>query len=118
MPSAVVHLIDGGVATPTTTPPQPHERGVAGAPTLVQNVETLAHAALVARGGDAGSVLITVAGGVKSPRVLEVERSSTIAQVIELAGGLSEPAEAVLLGGYFGAWVQADKAWPLPIDPT
>ena len=116
--SAVVHLIDGGIATPTTTPPQPHERGVGGAPTLVQNVETLAHAALVARGGDAGSVLVTIAGGVKAPRVLEVEVGTTIAQAVEMAGGITEPAEAVLLGGYFGAWVQAVNAWSLPIDPA
>src|SRR5260370_22467278 len=49
--SAAVHLIDAGVATPTTSPPHPRERGVAAAPTLMQNVETLAHIGFVARDG-------------------------------------------------------------------
>ncbi|HXL78460.1 MAG TPA: hypothetical protein VN985_07400, partial [Candidatus Eisenbacteria bacterium] len=73
--SAAVHLIDAGIATPTTTPPHPRERGVATAPTLMQNVETLAHIALIARYGDAwyrsagrrgaaGTLLVTIAGGV------------------------------------------------------
>ena len=125
--SAAVHLIDGGVATPTTTPPYPRERGVAAVPTLVQNVETLAHIALIARYGDvwyrsagrrgaAGTVLLTIAGGVKSPGVLEVEAGTTIEEAVAAAGGVSEPAAAVLLGGYFGVWVPAAQAWELPLD--
>lgn len=125
--SAAVHLIDAGVATPTTTPPYPRERGVATVPTLVQNVETLAHIALIARYGDAwyrsvgrrgaaGTVLLTIAGGIKSPGVLEVEAGTTIEEAVAAAGGVSEPAGAVLLGGYFGAWVPAAQAWELPLD--
>ena len=127
--SAAVHLIDGGVATPTTTPPHPRERGVASAPTLVQNVETLAHIALIARYGDAwyktagrkgaaGTILVTVAGGVKRPGVFEVEAGSTVEEAVAMAGGVSEPASAVLLGGYFGAWVPATKARELKLDPA
>ena len=125
--SAAVHLIDAGVATPTTTPPHPRERGVAGVPTLVQNVETLAHIALIARYGDAwyrsagrrgaaGTLLVTVAGGVKKPGVLEVEAGTTIEEAVTMAGGVSEPPAAVLIGGYFGAWVGAEKARELPLD--
>jgi len=125
--SAAVHLIDASIATPTTTPPHPRERGVSGAPTLMQNVETLAHIALIARYGDAwyrsagrngavGTLLITLAGGVKKPGVVEIEAGTTIAEAIAMAGGLSEPAGAVLLGGYFGAWIPAAKAWDMPLD--
>ena len=125
--SAAVHLIDGGVATPTTTPPHPRERGVASAPTLVQNVETLAHIALIARYGDAwyktagrtgavGTILVTVAGGVTRPGVFEVEAGSTVEEAVAMAGGVSEPASAVLLGGYFGTWVPAPKARELRLD--
>jgi NADH:ubiquinone oxidoreductase subunit F (NADH-binding) len=125
--SAVVHLVNAGIATPTTTPPSPHERGVDGAPTLVQNVESLAHAALIARHGDAwyrsagrrgatGTLLITVAGGVSGPGVLEIEAGTTVGEAIDLAGGAVEPARAVLIGGYFGSWVPAELAYELPLD--
>ncbi|MEO8745967.1 MAG: NADH-ubiquinone oxidoreductase-F iron-sulfur binding region domain-containing protein [Candidatus Dormiibacterota bacterium] len=125
--SAVVHLVNAGIATPMTTPPSPHERGVEGGPTLVQNVESLAHAALIARHGDAwyrsagrrgaaGTLLVTVAGGVSGPGVHEIEAGTTVAEAVEMAGGVTEPARAVLIGGYFGSWVPAEHAWDLPLD--
>ncbi|MEO9174978.1 MAG: proton-conducting membrane transporter, partial [Gaiellales bacterium] len=51
--TAVVSLLNGADARPTMTPPRPFERGVDGRPTLLQNVETLAHLALIARFGAA-----------------------------------------------------------------
>ena len=115
--SASVHLVDAGIATPTTTPPSAHERGVDDAPTLVQNVETLAQVALIARSGNAtGTLLVTVAGGVSRPGVLEIQAHTTVAEAVELAGGVSEPPHSVLLGGYFGTWITAAKAWDLPLD--
>ena len=51
--SAAVNFINAGDARPTTTTPRPFERGVRGRPTLVQNVESLALAALIARRGAA-----------------------------------------------------------------
>jgi NADH:ubiquinone oxidoreductase subunit F (NADH-binding) len=117
--SATVHLVDAGIATPTTTPPPPRERGVGGAPTLVQNVETLAYVALIARTRLASdTVLITAAGGVRTPGVLEVELGTSIGEAIQLAGGPVEPPRAVLLGGYFGQWIPAADAWSLPLDPN
>src|SRR5207253_929821 len=63
--AAAIHFLNEGVATPTTVPPYPFERGVGGAPTLVQNVETLARVASLARpGGAASTLLLTLAGGV------------------------------------------------------
>src|SRR5205807_6526864 len=32
------------------------------------------------------------------------------------AGGISGGARAVLLGGYFGCWIDASQAWGLPLD--
>ena len=51
--TALVHWLNGGEAKPTATPPRPFERGVERGPTLVDNVETLAHVALIARYGAA-----------------------------------------------------------------
>jgi NADH:ubiquinone oxidoreductase subunit F (NADH-binding) len=115
--SATVHLVEAGIATPTTSPPSPRERGIGGAATLVQNVETLAHVALIARGAATDTLLITVAGAVRAPGVYEVRLGTPLGEVVQLAGGPSSATRAVLLGGYFGRWLESDGAWPLPIDP-
>jgi NADH:ubiquinone oxidoreductase subunit F (NADH-binding) len=116
--SATVHLVDAGIATPTTTPPPPRERGVGGAATLVQNVETLAEVALVARTGiPSDTLLVTVAGAVRAPGVFEVKVGTPLGEAIQVAGGPSSAPRAILLGGYFGQWLEAGAAWPLPIDP-
>ncbi|HET7420669.1 MAG TPA: NADH-ubiquinone oxidoreductase-F iron-sulfur binding region domain-containing protein, partial [Candidatus Dormibacteraeota bacterium] len=114
--TAAVHLVNEGVATPTTIPPYPFERGVDGAPTLVQNVETLAHVAQVARGEFANSTLITLTGGVVRQGVVEVALGTTIGDAIEWAGGVRETPRAVLIGGYFGSWADAQTAWRMPLD--
>jgi NADH:ubiquinone oxidoreductase subunit F (NADH-binding) len=125
--SAAVHFVDAGDARPTTTPPRPFERGVRGRPTLVQNVESLALAALIARRGQAwyqalgqsrshGVGLITVSGAVNHAGVQEIALGSTLADVVAAAGGLRGSVEAVLLGGYFGAWAEVDAQWGMPLD--
>jgi NADH:ubiquinone oxidoreductase subunit F (NADH-binding) len=48
---SLVRLIDGGPAVPSAAAQRPFERGVGGRPTLVQNVETLAHLAQIAAFG-------------------------------------------------------------------
>ena len=49
--TALLQALEGAPAKPTLKPPYPFERGLGGRPTLVQNVETLAHIALIARFG-------------------------------------------------------------------
>jgi NADH:ubiquinone oxidoreductase subunit F (NADH-binding) len=125
--SAAVHFVDKGDARPTTTPPRPFERGVRGRPTLVQNVESLALAALIARRGRAwyggfgqgqarGMGLITVSGAVNHAAVQEIELGSSLAEVGAAAGGLRGDVQAVLLGGYFGNWASVDEQWGLPLE--
>ena len=116
--TAVVSALNGGPAKPTFAPPLPFERGVRGRPTLVQNVETLAHLALIARHGagwfrelgtsrDPGSALLTVSGAVAAPGVYEIEHGMPLSELL-VAAGVREPPAAVLVGGYFGTWLPAD----------
>lgn len=125
--SALVHWLNGGPAKPTLVPPRPFERGVGGRPTLVQNVETLAHVALIARFGESwfralgdptepGSALVTVAGAVARPGVLEISLGAPVTTVIEAAGGVTEKLSAFLVGGYFGTWVRASEGWNLALS--
>jgi NADH:ubiquinone oxidoreductase subunit F (NADH-binding) len=115
--AAAVHMINEGVATPTSLPPFVFERGVDGMPTLVQNVETLAHIALLARSGEPPTTnLVTVAGAVGRPGVIEVETGMPIREAIGRAGGATDSPRAVLVGGYFGSWVEPGQAWNLPLD--
>jgi len=115
--TAVVHYINRGLALPTGTHPRPFERGAFGRPTLVQNVETLAWAGLIARRGEAwfrslgsplapGSVLVTVAGAVNRPGVVELPASAVVAETVGAAGGATAAVQALLVGGFFGTWVQ------------
>jgi NADH:ubiquinone oxidoreductase subunit F (NADH-binding) len=124
--SAIVQYLNGGPSLPTFSPPRTHERGFDGRPTLVNNVETLAHVALIARHGDRwfrsagvpgapGTMLVTVTGAVSRPGVYEVQLGTPIGAALMTAGGLTERPQAVLTGGYFGSWLPADVAWQLPL---
>jgi NADH:ubiquinone oxidoreductase subunit F (NADH-binding) len=125
--SAVVHWIGRGIPAPMATPPRPAERGLGGAPTLVQNVETLAHLALIGRYGaswfrsvgtaaEPGSMLVTVLGAVREPGVAEVAIGTPLGEVLDLAGGASGPLRALLIGGYFGTWAGAAAAAAAPFS--
>lgn len=119
--SALVHWLDGGPAKPTTAPPRPFERGVGGKPTLVSNVETLAHLAQIVRWGPdwfrregtpehPGTVLATVGGAVRHPGVVEVGIGTPLVDLVRAAGGPTDGVQAILVGGYFGAWLPAADA--------
>ncbi len=114
--SALVNLCNGGPAKPTLTPPLPFQRGVRRRATLINNAETLAHLALIARHGpqwfrmlgtqaDPGSALLTLSGAVSHPGVYEIEHGAPLQSLIEAAGGATSPIRAVLLGGYGGTWL-------------
>ena len=123
--TALVSWLSGGPQKPAFVPPRPADQGVRGRPTLVQNTETLAHLALIARYGaawfrtvgvppDAGSALVTVTGAVRYPGVLEIPLGTPLGTVLAAAGlhpadgGPAGPPQAVLAGGYLGGWL----AWP------
>lgn len=129
--SALVRFLNGGDAKPSFTPPRPFESGVHGRPTLINNVETLAQVALIARYGAAwfrgmgdpdepGTQLLTLSGPRKSTgtwhrTVLEAPTGTTVKVAFEYAGLDVEACQAVLVGGYFGAWLPVELAAHLPL---
>ncbi len=125
--SAAVATVNGRTAgIPTFTGIRTvRDSGVGGRPTLVQNVETLAHVGLVARFGpqwfrsvgtpeSPGTALLTVTGRWETPRILEVALGTTLGHALGMgpkdAGGI----QAVLLGGYGGGWVPTATALTMP----
>jgi NADH:ubiquinone oxidoreductase subunit F (NADH-binding) len=116
--TALIRHLDGGPLKPTFTPPRPFERGVRRRPTLVQNVETLAQLALVARHGPGRrpTLLASVSGAVRAPGVVEVAAGTTVRELIERAGGPRERIGSIVLGGYFGAWLPGAPALGLRLE--
>jgi NADH:ubiquinone oxidoreductase subunit F (NADH-binding) len=117
--TALIAHLDGRPALPRTKPPLPVERGLRGRPTLVHNVETMAHVALIARHGPQwfrqvgthqhpGTTLVTVSGAVEQPGVYEVALGIPIREIVARARGAAASTRAVLVGGYFGAWLDRD----------
>ncbi len=118
--SALVNYLNGGAAKPTFTPPMPFEQGVRRRPTLVDNIETLAHVAQITRHGapwfrelgtptQPGSTLVTLSGPVAHPGVYEIEHGSSLASLIEASGGTTARVRAALLGGYAGSWIGGER---------
>jgi NADH:ubiquinone oxidoreductase subunit F (NADH-binding) len=118
--SALASRASGGPALPRFKPPPASQRGVAGRRTLVQNVETLAHLALIARYGpgwfrsagtadEPGSMLATLHQADGRTGVVETALGTPIADLLRL------PAQAVLVGGYHGTWLPGSQAELLPL---
>ena len=104
--TALISHLTGGPAIPAFVPPRITERGFDGAPTLVQNVETLAHLALIARHGprwfrqvgtfaEPGSMLCTIRRADGTPRIAEVPLGIPLRDLLGPVGQDS----AVLIGG-------------------
>ena len=121
--TSVVSVLNGGPARPAFTPPRTFERGVGGMPTLVQNVETLAHLALIARYGAAwfrglgtaaepGSMLASIRQADGSAAVMEAAIGTPLRDLMVLG----EHVQAVLVGGYHGSWLPAGQAAALSLS--
>jgi NADH:ubiquinone oxidoreductase subunit F (NADH-binding) len=125
--SALVSHLNRGPGVPTLTPPMPFERGVQKRPTLINNVETLAHIALIARYGSGwfrelgtpgqpGSTLLTLSGAIAYPGVYEIEPGAPLGDLIEAAGGATSDIKALLLGGYSGTWIPGLLSYTLSLS--
>ena len=118
--SAVCRSINGGPALPTDKPPRPCQRGVDDLPTAVVNVETLAHASVIARIGavayrchgtarSPGTTLVTLNGSCRTPGVYEVPFGLSLRDMFEsVGGGFTATPTAFLVGGWFGGLLDAE----------
>lgn len=116
--SAVVNAIGRGIALPRDHAVRLSTSGLRGRPTIVQNVETLAHLALIARFGsrwfrstgtraEPGTRLVTVSSEGSERMVVEAAAGMRLDELLLAAGRDVDDVEALLVGGYHGGWVPA-----------
>ena len=117
--TAAVRALNGGPVKPTDKPPRPFEEGVAGRPTLVSNVETLAglpyiqqHGAAAFRSqgttGSPGTLLVTITGTGRPPGLYEVPHGLAVTELIALHGISANAVQGALMGGYFAGLLNRD----------
>ena len=121
--TALVARVNGRAARPADKTRPVFERGISGRPTLVHNVETLAHLALIARhgadwfrsvgtAGEPGSTLCTVHGPDRRVHVTETALGTPLDRLLTLGDGV----QAVLAGGYHGGWLSVARARQLTLS--
>jgi NADH:ubiquinone oxidoreductase subunit F (NADH-binding) len=112
--TVLLKALEGKRGQPEQRPPYPAVRGLFGAPTVVNNVQTLALVPwIVANGAPAfagigskaspGTILVTVRGP-QGEGIAEVPLGTTLAKVSGLAGGAGDgrAVKALLVGGPSG----------------
>jgi bidirectional [NiFe] hydrogenase diaphorase subunit len=117
--TALLASIQGQRGTPRPRPPFPAQLGLWGAPTLINNVETLsAIPAILRMGGDGyaalgtgtskGTKVFALSGAVRHTGLVEVPMGTPLRTVVELMGGGTPdgtPVKAVQTGGPSGGCI-------------
>jgi bidirectional [NiFe] hydrogenase diaphorase subunit len=117
--TALMASIVGGRGMPTPRPPYPAERGLWGAPTLINNVETFANIApILRRGGEwfasigtagsKGTKVFALAGQVNNTGLIEVPMGTSLREIVfDLGGGIAgnRGLKAVQTGGPSGGCI-------------
>jgi formate dehydrogenase beta subunit len=109
--TAMLESMEGRRGMPRLKPPFPSQVGYLGRPTLINNVETLAHIpAILREGGEwyaglgtngaKGTRLWSISGAVAAPGCYEAPNGSTLRELIDgYAGGAAEEIGAIVPGG-------------------
>ena len=126
--SAMIESLEGKRGLPRHRPPYVAQKGLFGRPTLVNNVETVFWVPSILERGAAwfaeqgtrgykGVRSYSVSGRVKKPGVLLAPAGSTVADLIEQAGGMMDGHgfKAYLPGGASGGILPASMA-DLPLE--
>ncbi|MBI4638850.1 MAG: NADH-quinone oxidoreductase subunit NuoF [Candidatus Rokubacteria bacterium] len=127
--TGLISSLEGMKGWPKLKPPFPAIKGAFGAPTIVNNVETLCHVPhIIERGAEwfaglgtktqGGTRMFSISGRVKRPGVYEASVAVTLRQLIDdYAGGVSGSGrlKAVVPGGSSAAVLRADEI-DVPMD--
>jgi formate dehydrogenase beta subunit len=101
--TAMLESMEGRRGMPRLKPPFPSQFGYLGRPTLINNVETLAHLPAILRLGGAPWPRVrlwSVTGAVRNPGCYEAPLDVTARQLIdEYAGGATDEIGAIVPGG-------------------
>jgi formate dehydrogenase len=98
--TAMLESMEGRRGMPRLKPPFPTQRGYLGRPTLINNVETLAHVALILRGSWEPQRLWSVTGAVARPGCYAAPPGLSARELVETyAGGLTAEVGAIVPGG-------------------
>jgi NADH-quinone oxidoreductase subunit F len=104
--TALLNSIEGLRGEPRIKPPYPSVAGLWDLPTVVQNVETLAIVSWLVRSGRGdGTKLVSLAGAVDWPGVVEVTLGTPLRRVLVEGGGGAPPGRRwgmALIGGPLG----------------
>ncbi len=129
--TALLEALEDKRGEPRNKPPYPGTHGLWGKPTLINNVETFALATSIihhgtqwwsAQGvnGACGLKFVSVSGDVTHPGVYEIPLGTTVAQLIDLAGGMKEGKrlKAFLPGGASSLFLSSEHVnVPLDFEP-
>ncbi len=127
--TALIRSIEGKRGRPRPRPPYPSEKGLWGAPTLINNVETFANIAPIIRKGSAwfaaigtpksaGTKVFALAGKIRNTGLIEVPMGIPLRKIIfDIGGGTPEGTtfKAAQTGGPSGGCIPGDSL-DLPVD--
>lgn len=127
--TALIHSMEGERGEPSVKPPFPAQRGYRGAPTNVNNVETLANVPIILLNGvewftsvgterSGGTKVFALAGKINNVGLIEVPIGTTLREVIfDIGGGCrgGKRFKAVQTGGPSGGCL-TEKHLDMPID--
>ena len=119
--TALMASIEGKRGTPSIRPPYPTERGLWGAPTMINNVETLANLpeiitggadafASVGTGSSKGTKVFALAGKLQHTGLIEVPMGITLRTIVyDIGGGIpnGRSFKAAQTGGPSGGCIPA-----------
>jgi NADH-quinone oxidoreductase subunit F len=127
--TALLDSLEGKQGKPRFKPPFPAQHGLYGAPTTVNNTQSLASIPTILRKGaqwfadlgvkgSGGTAIFSVSGHVEKPGNYEVSLGIAFKELLEIAGGVrgGRKLKAVIPGGSSVPVVPAEKMMDLTMD--